>query len=254
MRNLSLLRKMPGVVAIHEGRVLGSPSGDSVYHHVVEIHFDSFEALDRALRSPEGVTAGKDLMAFAGKQVEMFFVEVEDDLSTQPLGPAQLQAFLDEHRIDATIVYPGKPTPTVPAAAEALGVAADQIVKSVIFLVDDRPFMVYGCGTRRVDPRKLAARLNVKRKQVKLANAEQVLAITGYRVGTVPPLGLKTSLPSFMDPSIRQHETVYAGGGGIDALLKIGTDELLRVSRAEIAPMLRDDTPPDSGVDGATEA
>ncbi len=100
---------------------------------------------------------------------------------------------------------------------------------------------------RRVDPRKLAARLNVNRKKVKLADVDQVLAISGYAVGTVPPVGLKTPMPVFMDPAIQQHEVVYAGGGGIDALLKIKTAELLRASHAEIAPMLRDEQ-------GATEA
>jgi prolyl-tRNA editing enzyme YbaK/EbsC (Cys-tRNA(Pro) deacylase) len=111
----------------------------------------------------------------------------------------------------------------------------------VIFWVDDRPFLVYGCGTRRVDPRKLAARLQVGRKRVKLADADQVLDITGYAVGTVPPVGLKTPMPAYMDPAVRQYEEIYAGGGGIDALLKMTTAELLRVSDAEIAPMLEDE-------------
>jgi len=246
-RNIALLRKMPGIKDIREGQVIGSARGESPYGRMVEIFFESFEALDAALRSPEGVAAGKDLMAFAGEHVELFFVDASESLADQPLSPAHLQAYLDDHGIDAQIIYPGAPTPTVPAAAEALGVAVDQIVKSVIFLVDDRPFLVYGCGVRRVDPRKLAARLNVNRKKVKLADVDQVLAISGYAVGTVPPVGLKTPMPAFMDPAIQQHEVVYAGGGGIDALLKIKTAELLRASNAEIAPMLRDEQ-------GATEA
>jgi prolyl-tRNA editing enzyme YbaK/EbsC (Cys-tRNA(Pro) deacylase) len=44
-----------------------------------------------------------------------------------------------------------------------------------------------------------------------------------------------------MDPAVRRYEVIYAGGGGIDALLKITTAELLRVSSAEIAPMLEDE-------------
>ena len=43
----------------------------------------------------------------------------------------------------------------------------------------------------------------------------------GYPVGTVPPVGLKTPMPAFMDPAIQSQEVVYAGGGGIDALLRI---------------------------------
>ncbi len=252
-RNLALLRKMPGVQTVHEAQVIGGPAGQAPYHRLVEVHFASFEALDAALRSPEGVAAGKDLMDFAGASAEVLFVEESPDLSAGPLGPANLQAFLDNHQIDAQIVFPGAPTPTVPAAAQALGVEVDQIVKSVVFLVDGKPFLVYGCGVRRVDPRKLAERLHVNRKKVRLADADQVLEITGYTVGTVPPVGLKTPMPAFLDPAIQRYETVYAGGGGIDALLRISCAELLRVSGAEVAPMLRDDETEADGADDADE-
>ncbi len=240
-RNQALLKKMPGAKRLQESKVLGSPGGDAAYRWILEVFFEDFAALDAALTSPEGVAAGKDLMAFAGEDVELLFVESVEAVAPKPLTPDNLQAFLDAHTIAAEIVFPGAPTPTVPAAAAALGVEADQIVKSVIFWVDDRPFLVYGCGTRRVDPRKLAMRLQVGRKRVKLANADQVLDLTGYAVGTVPPLGLKTPMPAYMDPAVRQYEVIYAGGGGIDALLKITTAELLRVSNAEIAPMLEDE-------------
>jgi uncharacterized protein (TIGR02118 family) len=240
-RNLDKLKKMPGVRRSQVGAVLGGPSGDTLYYRILELFFDDFDALDKALTSPEGVTAGKDLMDFAANQVELLFVETSEAGSTKPLTPSNLQAYLDEHKVPAEIVYPGAPTPTVSAAAKALGVEPDQIVKSVVFLVGETPFLVYGCGTRRVDPRKLADRLNVNRKQVKLADALQVLDLTGYAVGTVPPLGLKTTMATFMDPAVEQHEVIYAGGGGIKALLKMTSADLLRISNAEVAPMLRDD-------------
>jgi uncharacterized protein (TIGR02118 family) len=240
-RNLDLLKKMPGVQRIQESNVIGGPAGETAYHRIVEVFFENFDALDAALTSPEGVAAGKDLMAFGGSDVELLFVEVIEETTPKPLAPKNLQAYLDAHAITAEIVYPGAPTPTVPAAAEVMGIDSNQIVKSVIFLVDGRPFLVYGCGTRRVDPRKLAERLQVGRKRVKLANADQVLDLTGYAVGTVPPVGLKTPMAAYMDPAVRQYEVIYAGGGGIDALLKMTTAELLRVSNAEIAPMLEDE-------------
>lgn len=237
-RNLALLKKMPGIQRIQVGAVVGGPAGESPYYRVLELVFPTFDMLDAALTSPEGVAAGKDLMEYAGQLVELLFVEASDELTDRPLGPDNLQAYLNEHNIPAEIVYPGAPTPTVAAAAEALGVAPDQIVKSVLFLVDDQPFLVYGCGVRMVDYTRLADRLNVSRKKVKLANADQVLNLTGYAVGTVPPLGLKTPMPAFMDPAVLDYEIVYAGGGGINALLKIESQVLQRVSRAEVAPML----------------
>lgn len=238
--SLALLRRMPGVQRIQQGNVLGGPRGDAAYHRMLELVFADRDALDAALTSPEGVSAGKNLMDFAGSGVELLFVE-EQSAGTRPLTPDNLEAFLHEHGIEATLVYPGAPTPTVPAAASALGVDEDQIVKSVVFLVDDRPFVVYANGTRRVDPRKLADRLDVSRKKVKLADADQVLELTGYAVGTVPPVGLKTRIPAFLDPAIQQHAEIFAGGGGINALLKLTPAELLRATNAEVASMLRDE-------------
>ncbi len=242
--NLGLLKKMPGVKRIIEGRVLGGPGGSVAYRQVVEVYFDDFPALDAALNAPEGVIAGKDLISLAGSDVEVMFVEEVEPRSAKPLTPQTLQAYLDQHQVAAEIVFPGKPTPTVPAAAAALGVDVNQIVKSVVLLVDDRPFLVFGCGTRRVDFRKLAQRLNINVQRIKLANPDQVLEITGYGKGTVPPIGLKTRMATFMDPAVRAYETIYAGGGGIDALLKLTSAELLRISEAELAPMLEDELPP----------
>ncbi|NLX11009.1 MAG: EthD family reductase [Chloroflexi bacterium] len=241
--NLALLKQMPGVRMMRAGHVLGGPSGESPFFRTVEVYFDSFEALDAALISPEGVAAGKDLMDFAADRIDLLFLEdLPDGDTLRPLTPKDLQAYLDEHEIPAEIVYPDLPTPTVPAAAQALGVAVDQIVKSLVFLVDGRPFVVYGCGTRRVDPRKLAARLNVNRKQVQFADADQVLELTGYEAGTVPPFGFKMHIPAFMDPAVQAHEEVYAGGGGINALVKIKSADLLRATDAQVVPLLADPT------------
>jgi Cys-tRNA(Pro) deacylase len=248
--NLALLKRMSGIQRLVEGEVIGGPAGESPFHRMVELHFEDFDTLDAAMTSPEGVAAGKDLMGFASGSVELMFVRIEDQArAPKPLTPKDLQAYLDENDISAEIIYPGTPTPTVTAAAEALDVAPDQIIKSVVFMVDGRPFLVFGCGNRRIDPRKLAERLNVGRKRVKLADPDQVLGVTGYRVGSVPPLGLKTSMPAYVDPTVIDHEVVYAGGGGVDALLKIKTADLLHASRAEVAPMLRDEPDEDAVAD-----
>jgi len=250
-RSLTLLAKMPGVRHIEDGNVIGGPAGSAPYARMIALHFDDFDALDAALTAPAGVTAGKDLMDFA-PDAELMFIEVADERTQQPLTPDNLQAYLAEQNIPAEIIFPGAPTPTVEAAALALGVEPDQIVKSVVFLVDGTPFVVYGCGMRRVDPAKLAQRLNISQKKIRLANADEVQELTGYTVGTVPPLGLKTAMPAFIDPAVQAYDVIYAGGGGINALLKITPADLIRHTRAEVAPMLADDVaaPPAAAPEG----
>jgi prolyl-tRNA editing enzyme YbaK/EbsC (Cys-tRNA(Pro) deacylase) len=41
-----------------------------------------------------------------------------------------------------------------------------------------------------------------------------------------------------MDPAVQAHEEVYAGGGGINALVKIKSADLLRVTDAQVVPLL----------------
>jgi len=156
------------------------------------------------------------------------------------LTPADLQVYLTTHTIPAQIIQVKVETPTVPAAATALGVAPEQIVKTVMFLVDERSYAVLACGLRRVDTRKLAAHLGVSRKKVRLADGESVTRITGYPPGTVPPVGHRQPSPVFVDPAVSLHETVYAGGGGIAALLRIASRELVRVTGATVLDVLED--------------
>ncbi|MCD4685092.1 MAG: hypothetical protein K8S97_04050, partial [Anaerolineae bacterium] len=253
-RALALLKKMPGVRRIVQSNVIGGPGGKTPYRQILELSFDDFAALDAALVSQQGVVAGKTLMAITDGEVELLFAEDKGTPIVMSLEPKHLQAYLEEHKINAEIIFPDAPTPTVAKAAEALDVSEEQIVKTMVFMVNDRPFVVYANGTRRVDARKLAERLSVSRKRVKPANANQVLNLTGYEVGAVPPVGFREHIPAFMDPAVREHEIIYAGGGAKNAMLKLTSTELLRVTHAEVAPMVQENAPDVSGAPETPDA
>jgi Cys-tRNA(Pro) deacylase len=150
-----------------------------------------------------------------------------------------LQRFIDEAGIDAEIVLLAETTPTVEAAAEAVGVQPAQIVKSVLFVVKDpdgakRPQLVVTNGLSRVDYRALAAYLGTSRRRVRMARAPEVQAMTGYPVGTVPPFGHASPVPTVLDETVIEQGEVYAGGGAINALMRLRVEELQRVLRAEV--------------------
>lgn len=151
-----------------------------------------------------------------------------------------LQRYLTAHSIPAEIIHLTQHTPTVPAAAEALGVPVDEIVKTVIFYVVDQPYAVLANGVRRVDRRKLAEHFGVNRKKIDLANGDQVIALTGYAPGTVPPFGHRQPINFLIEPGILQHEFVYAGGGGIAELLKVRSSDLHTLTRATPLSVLED--------------
>lgn len=153
---------------------------------------------------------------------------------TDHLTSVDLQRFIDAHHIEAEILIMAEHTPTVPDAARALQVEPEQIIKSLVFLVNDEPILVINNGTALIDRRKVAARLDVGRKKVKFAGAEQALAITGYIVGSMPPFGHRQKLRTFVDPAITELAVIYGGGGDIDAMLRLTPAELLRVTEGEV--------------------
>ncbi|HBY98740.1 MAG TPA: EbsC protein [Chloroflexi bacterium] len=155
-----------------------------------------------------------------------------------PRTPADLQHYITAHGITAEVVFPAQETPTVPAAAAAMGCEPDQIIKSVLFLVEDgtssgrRPVLVIACGTARIDYKALAAHFGVSRKKVRLAPPHVVLETLGYPAGGVPPFGHITPVPVLMDEAVTRQAVVYGGGGDDRSLMRLTVDELRRVTRA----------------------
>ena len=146
-----------------------------------------------------------------------------------------LQTFIDDQQIQATILPLGEHTLTVGDAARALAVNTDQIIKSLVFHIDGKPLLVINNGLARVDRRKLAAHLGVGRKKVKFASPDTVFTLTGFVVGSMPPFGHKLQLRTLVDTAVTQLDIIYGGGGDVDAMMRLTSNELLRVSQAEVA-------------------
>ena len=150
------------------------------------------------------------------------------------LTPNHLKEFMRSHQIDGEICYLSTPTPTVIAAAQAVGTDPSKIIKSVLFMVKKAPVLAISCGTQRIERKAIASFFGVGRKQVKLADAESVLHITGYRVGTVPPFGHAHKIHTLVDSKVLEQDRIYAGGGAENALAHISTSDILRITGADI--------------------
>ena len=151
-----------------------------------------------------------------------------------------LHQYIVSQQIDARIVFLEEETPTVASAAATLHTTPDAIGKSVLFWVDENPWLIIANGLRFIDHKKLADHLGISRRRTKLASANDVLAITGFAVGTVPPFGHLTTLPTLIDQNVLSLTELYAGGGDINALVHLRTAELLRVVPAEVVQLTKD--------------
>ena len=153
---------------------------------------------------------------------------------SQNLQPDDLQAYMRQHAIEGEILRLNVPTPTVEAAARAVGTTPDQIVKSILFLVGGEPVLTVTCGLGKVDRRAIAALYGVGRKKVKLASPDIVLDLTGYPVGAMPPFGHRCPLPTLLDQRVLEHDEVYAGGGAENALVRLVPQDILRATQARV--------------------
>jgi Cys-tRNA(Pro)/Cys-tRNA(Cys) deacylase len=145
-----------------------------------------------------------------------------------------LERCIADGTVNAELVEPGVPTPTVSAAAAALGVAESHILKSLLFVApDESVVLAVACGASRVDSDRLASVHGHRR--LRLAPPEVVLSRTGYPAGGTPPVCHTTPIDVVVDSAVMEVETAFAGGGRINALLRIEPGEIVRVARAAVA-------------------
>jgi prolyl-tRNA editing enzyme YbaK/EbsC (Cys-tRNA(Pro) deacylase) len=151
-----------------------------------------------------------------------------------------LAAFINAQAIKAEIIHLESATLTVADAADVMGVQPDQIIKTVLFLSDGEPVLVIASGLARIEWKRLADYLGVSRRRLKTGNAEQVRAITGYVIGSVPPFGHKEKMRTIVEQSVYDQSVVYGGGGEIDALMRLETAVLRQIVGEETADLKSD--------------
>jgi len=88
----------------------------------------------------------------------------------------------------------------------------EQVVRSILFQIRPEEFlMVLVAGPAQVDWKKL--RQYVGRSRVRMATEEEVLKVTGYRIGTVSPFGLQQQIKVLIDESVLKEEEISIGSG-----------------------------------------
>ncbi|MEA2524754.1 MAG: hypothetical protein QOF73_1981 [Thermomicrobiales bacterium] len=156
---------------------------------------------------------------------------------SEPTACESLLAFLHERGVDAELLSPGVPMPTVPLAAAAIGVAEAQIIKSLLFR-DGRGELVLAIasGTARIDRGLLTAATGLDRPR--LADPATVLAATGFPAGGVAPVGHAMPVRVVIDRRAAMLEVVYGGGGTEDVLLRISPRDIIRLTHAEVVDIV----------------
>jgi Cys-tRNA(Pro) deacylase len=128
-------------------------------------------------------------------------------------------------------------TKTAADAAAAIGVEVGQIVKSLVFTVDGHVVMALVSGRNQLDEGKLA-RARGGSKALR-ADADAVRTATGYPIGGVPPFGLATDLPVFVDRDLLAFDEVWAAAGTWHDVFGIEPHSLVRATNGTITDLRR---------------
>jgi Cys-tRNA(Pro) deacylase len=128
-------------------------------------------------------------------------------------------------------------TKTAADAAAAIGVVVGQIVKSLVFGVDNEIVMALVSGSNQLDEKKLAAA--VGGSKCSRVDADAVRAATGYPIGGVPPFGHSTQLRVFVDPDLLQYDEVWAAAGTWNDNFGANPNDIVRVAGGVVIDLKR---------------
>ena len=132
------------------------------------------------------------------------------DIAATPKPPASLA--MDSLGIEHRVFLHERPVTSFEQAASDRNQRPEQIIRSILFQIRDGEFvMVLMAGPDQIDWKKL--RQLVKRSRVRMATEEEVLEVTGYRVGTVSPFGVKNQVRVMLDASVLKEAEVSIGSG-----------------------------------------
>jgi Cys-tRNA(Pro) deacylase len=128
-------------------------------------------------------------------------------------------------------------TKTAADAAAAIGVTVGQIVKSLVFGVDNEIVMALVSGSNQLDEKKLA--LAAGGAKCARVDADAVREATGYPIGGVPPFGHSTQLRVFVDPDLLQYDEVWAAAGTWNDNFGANPNDIVRVAGGVVTDLKR---------------
>ena len=140
----------------------------------------------------------------------------------------KVKNFLDEYDKKIELIVLDKTARTATDAANSLNTKVGSIVKSLLFKAEDHFLICLIAGDRRCSLNKLKKIL--QKKDVSMANADEVKKNTGFSIGGVSPVAHTLKLDILVDKSLSRFSNVYAAAGHPNCVFKISYNELIKIT------------------------
>jgi prolyl-tRNA editing enzyme YbaK/EbsC (Cys-tRNA(Pro) deacylase) len=117
---------------------------------------------------------------------------------------------------------------TAKDAANSLKCEVGAIVKSLLFKANGGFLICLISGDKRCSLNKLKKIL--EKKDVSMANADEVKTKTGFSIGGVAPVAHITKLNILIDKSLGRFENVFSAAGHPNCIFKISYKQLIEIT------------------------
>lgn len=123
-------------------------------------------------------------------------------------------------------------TRTAEEAAKAIGCEVAQIAKSLIFIdkTSGNPVLIIASGANQVDVKKIEQAHGL---HLVKADGKFVKEKVGFAIGGVPPLGHNEKIMTFLDPTLKNYEWIWAAAGTPFAVFRISSHEIEKMTKGE---------------------
>ena len=151
---------------------------------------------------------------------------MENILEKEPV--KRVQDFITQFDHKLKVLVLDTTARTAKDAAESLGCEVGAIVKSLVFRVDDHFLICLVAGDKRCSLNKLKKVIN--KKDVSMANADEVKENTGFSIGGVAPIAHIKKLDILVDKSLNRFENVFGAAGHPNCVFKINYSQLIKIT------------------------
>ena len=140
----------------------------------------------------------------------------------------RVQEFIEKFDNKLKVLVLDSAAKTANDAANSLKCEVGAIVKSLLFRTNDNFLICLIAGDRRCSLNKLKKIL--QKKDVSMANADEVKTNTGFSIGGVSPVAHITNLDVLVDKSLSRFQFVFAAAGHPNCVFKISYKELVKIT------------------------
>jgi Cys-tRNA(Pro) deacylase len=140
----------------------------------------------------------------------------------------RVQEFIKKFDPNLKILVLDTTARTAKDAANSLKCELGAIVKSLVFRAESDFLICLVAGDKKCSLNKLKKILD--KKDVSMANADEVKVNTGFSIGGVAPVGHLKKLNILIDKSLSRFQYIYGAAGHPDCVFKITYNELIKLT------------------------